>query len=382
MLALSLSLAAFVAWLGVLLLPSRPYTTRERIEADAGAEPTGLGRVAVLIPARNEAAHIARTLTGLAAQGEDLEVLIVDDESTDGTGDIARELARDLEGRLRIRVLSGTALPAGWGGKLWALQQGLEQVEREFTLLLDADIELAPGLLPSMLARAERSDAALVSVMAELRCRSFWERLLVPPFIFFFKLLYPFARVNEPSAPTAAAAGGSILVRTSVLLAVGGFEAIRGALIDDCSLAALVKRSGQAIWLGLSHSVRSTRAYPSLASFAHMVTRTAFTQLRYSLLLLLAVTALMLLLFVWPLIALVTGLASMPLAAATVAAALAIAAMCLTYLPTVRFYGLTPAWTLTLPAAATLFLAMTWGSALNYWRGLRAEWKDRAYASE
>ena len=376
---IALVAGALVAWLAVLCLPSRPYSTRERFEpaASPGAE---LGAVTVLIPARNEEATLGCVLDALACQGAGLEVVVVDDQSTDSTSALCRERAAQLAsagaGRfpLSIRVVEGAELPTGWGGKLWALQQGLAAVERPYTVLLDADIELAPGVLAGLLDLSRRRDAALVSVMATLNCESAWERLLVPAFVFFFKLLYPFSRVNERGSSTAAAAGGCILARSAVLREAGAFAAIRSALIDDCSLAGLIKRRGHALWLGLSHSVLSLRSYRNLADFWAMVSRTAFTQLGYSAPLLLLTAVVMVVLFVMPLVGLVT---SSPLLAA--GSALALAAMAGAYAPVVRFYKLSPAWALTLPFAAVLLLAMTIDSAANYWRGMRAEWKDRAY---
>src|SRR5690606_23597544 len=240
-------------------------------------------------------------------------------------------------------------------------------------LLLDADIELAPGMITALVAHARRTGAAAVSIMATLHCRSVAEKLLAPPFVFFFKLIYPFALAASPRSRVAAAAGGCILVRADVLRGIGAFETLRDALIDDCTLAAKLKAGGHGIWIGMSRSVRSLRAY-GLGDFWRMVSRTAFTQLRYSAWRLAATTAAMLIVFVAPIAALLTG--SMPAAAAGAAA---LAAMAAAYLPTVRFYGLPAAWALTLPAAAALFLGMTWDSALGYWRGVRAEWKNRAY---
>ena len=365
--------------MGVLLLPSQPHRTRERIDAIDAIDATqiDLSEIAVLIPARNEAVTIERTLTALAYQGQRLKVLVVDDESTDETAIICAAVAKRISATTAVEILRGASLPAGWGGKVWAVQQGFSQVERPYTLLLDADVELAPGVLSSLLRQARTTDSALVSLMATLRCESFWERLLVPPFIFFFKLLYPFACVNDKRRGTAAAAGGCMLVETEVLREIDAFSSIRGALIDDCSLAKLVKQHGHGVWLGLSRSVRSLRAYVDFADFAQMVKRTAFTQLRYSSLMLLLVTATMLAVFLVPFLGL--GLAT---GYARLLGGLAIIAMYSAYVPTLKFYGISYLWLLTLPVAGMLFLVMTWGSALNYWRGVRAEWKDRAYAVE
>ena len=245
-------------------------------------------------------------------------------------------------------------------------------------LLLDADIELAPRLVPALLAKMRERDATLVSLMAELHCATFWERLLAPAFVFFFKLLYPFAWSNDAAKATAAAAGGCMLVRTEALRQIGGFAAIRGALIDDCTLAAALKRHRPPIWLGMTHSVRSLRVYASLGDFWSMVARSAFTQLRYSTVWLVVATALLMLTLLAPPAGLAVGLAAAePRLALTAAAAwLAIAAA---YWPVVSFYRLPAAWAATLPVAAALFLAMTWSSAVGYWRGTRASWKARDY---
>src|SRR5690606_1114567 len=371
MMLTAFSFAALAAWLGVLLVPWQPHRVRERLEASP--ERPVLSDVTVLIPARNEAEVIGRTLAALAEQGTGLDVVVVDDESDDGTAEIVRSEAARLG--LDLRVVAGRPRPPGWSGKLWALEQGLAEVRRPLVLLLDADIELAPGMIAALVEKARDTRAAAVSIMATLHCRSLAERLLAPPFAVFFKLISPFALAALPRSRVAAAAGGCILARTDALRGIGAFEALRDALIDDCTLAARLKANGQRIWIGMSRSVRSLRAY-DLRDFWRMVSRTAFTQLRYSVSLLAATTAAMLLVFVVPIVALFSG--SAPAAAAGVAA---LAAMAGAYFPTVRFYGLPAAWTLTLPAAAVLFLGMTWDSALGYWRGVRAHWKNRAYST-
>jgi len=377
-----LAAAALAAWLGVLLLPSAPWRTRERLVVSArlpGGDPdqVDLSNVTVLIPARNESAEIAATLRGLTGQGKHLEVFVIDDQSDDGTAESARRANAEFAEPLDLRLIDGRDLPPGWGGKLWALDQGLARVERDFCLLLDAEIVLDAGVIGTLLRKADKENRAMVSVMARLRCDNGWEKLLVPPFIFFFKLLYPFAKVNNPHRRTAAAAGGCILIETEVLRGIGGFAAIRDALIDDCTLAARVKQSGRSIWLGLSDSVTSGRAYPDLRSFRNMVTRTAFTQLRYSAVLLGVVVAVMAVVFIAPLLALAAS--SGPVGVA--AGAGAYAAMSAAYWPTIRFYRLSALWVFTLPVAGVLFLAMTVESALRYWRGVTAEWKGRTYDS-
>jgi hopene-associated glycosyltransferase HpnB len=384
MLLAFLAATALLAWLAVLLAPWQPHRTRERLEADTSA-PRDLADVSVLIPARDEGGVIARTLAALRDQGDGLEVIVVDDQSSDDTAAICARAAKakDAPDAFTVRVLAGAALPAGWAGKLWALEQGLKLVARPYALLLDADIELAPGTVRALRLRAAQRGAALVSVMAELHCEGIAEKLLTPAFVLFFKLLYPFALANDPRRRTAAAAGGCMLVRTDDLRALGGFAAIRGALIDDCALAAALKRAGGATWLGLSHSVRSLRAY-GFRDFWRMVSRSAFTQLRYSTLWLLAATVAMGITLLGPPAVLAAALLS-PGAVAwpfgVSAAVLGWLAMGAVYWPVVRFYRLRPPWALGLPLAGALFLAMTWDSAFGYWRGTRATWKNRSYAS-
>jgi hopene-associated glycosyltransferase HpnB len=374
-LALVGSALALAAWLCVLVAPYQPHRVRERLEANAEAS-DDLGSVTAIVPARDEAELIGRTIAALAQQGRGLTVVVVDDQSSDDTRGAATRAA--AQSGLALRVVDGRPLPDGWAGKLWALEQGLTVADRPHVLLLDADIELAPRTVPALLAKLRERDATLVSLMAELTCETFWERLLSPAFVFFFKLLYPFARSNDAAKATAAAAGGCMLVRTDALRQIGGFAAIRGALIDDCTLAAALKRHRPPIWIGMTHSVRSLRAYPTLDDFWSMVARSAFTQLRYSAWWLLLATAMMIVTLLAPIAGVLAGAATgdVRLALTAGAAWLAIAA---TYWPVVSFYRLPPAWAATLPLAAALFLAMTWSSAIGYWRGTRARWKARDY---
>ncbi|MBS1211737.1 MAG: glycosyltransferase [Proteobacteria bacterium] len=360
---------AALIWIIILVLPWRPWRNGEILDPrlDPDAE---LGDVTVVIPARDEAEVIASTLGGLAMQGRSMKVILVDDGSTDGTVSVARQ----VQG-LNLTVVQGEPLPEAWSGKLWALEQGLRKVSTTYTLLLDADIQLAPGTVDALLAHARESGRALVSVMASLRMEAFWEKLLMPAFIYFFKLLYPFRLSNSADRRFAAAAGGCILVETRVLREIGGFAAIRGALIDDCSLARKVKQAGHRTWIGQSRSVVSLRRYETLDPIWEMVARTAFTQLHYSGWLLTVCTALMALMFWAP----IAGLfAADPLVVAV--AGVGFGGMALAYLPTLQFYGRHPAWALTMPVIAALYLAMTWTSALRYWRGERSRWKNRTYS--
>ena len=361
------SLGAAALWLAVLLAPWRPWSTRERLEpaADGGA-PDVFDDVCALVPARDEALLIEDTVHALSAQG--VPVVVIDDQSADDTAARARRAGA-------AQVLASGPLPEGWTGKLWALEQGFHTTRSPWLLLVDADILLAPGTVSALRAQLRRSGAQLASLVAEPGLHSVWERLLLPAFVYFFKLLYPFRLSNAGSRYVAAAAGGCVLLERRVLERIGGFEALRGAIIDDCTLARLARDAGFYTWIGLTRAATSRRAGATLASIWEMVARTAFTQLRYSSLWLVACTLLMLLAFVAP----VAGLFA-PEPAARTAAAVAGATLCATYVPLLRYYGMNPLRALTLPFAAGLFLAMTWTSALRYWRGTRSIWKGRVYA--
>ena len=276
----------------------------------------------------------------------------------------------------RLLVLQGAPRPAGWSGKLWAVHQGVQATTADRILLTDADILHDPAHLATLIGKLEADKLDLVSEMVELRCTSLAERALVPAFVFFFQLLYPFARVNDPSARTAAAAGGTVLLRRSALARIGGIASLRGALIDDVALAAAIKPGGP-IWLGHSRLARSLRPYPGAIDIWRMVARTAYVQLRFSPVLL-AGTVLGLAL-VWlapPLLALFgTGPARW-------IAALTWAASAASYLPTLRRFRLSPLWALALPGIATFYLAATIGSALDHHRGRGVIWKRRAYTGQ
>jgi hopene-associated glycosyltransferase HpnB len=355
-------------WVGLLLVPWRPWSTREHLEADRHAmSAADFGEITVLIPARNEAEMIGATLAALQVQAARLNVVVIDDQSGDATAQTAAAFPN-------TRVISGLPLPDGWAGKLWALEQGLAHVHTAMTLLLDADIQLQPGLLGSLLEHKRREGRHLVSLMADLRRISFWDRLLLPVFVYYFKLLYPFSLSNSRSRHIAAAAGGCVLMDTQVLRQVGAFASLRGALIDDCALARQVKNAGYSTWLGLSRDVVSVRPYGSLTSVHDMVARSAFTQLGYSTLLLVVVTVVFALAYGLPFV-LLGSVHAWPLGL------VAWAAMTLSYMPVLRYYRMSPLWALLLPLSAVLYLGMTWSSAFRYWRGIRSSWKGRTYGA-
>ncbi|WP_031432939.1 glycosyltransferase [Methylomarinum vadi] len=367
-----LSALAVLIWGITLLLPWQPWRSREVLQPEDFDEDYDLSDITVVIPARDEAGVIAETLASLKQQGRGLKVIVVDDESSDGTADIAR--ASGLAG---LKVIESAPLPAGWTGKLWAQEQGLSHVETGLTLLLDADIALRPGMIKGLKQKYLAGDVQFISLMAVLRFDSFWEKVLMPAFIYFFKMIYPFALANEPSSKMAAAAGGCILVETEALRKIGGMASIRDAVIDDCTLAKTIKNSGYNTWIGLTHGVISQRPYGNLAEIWQMVARTAYTQLNYSLLLLLACTFLMLLLYWWPLLALFYFSGE-----ALVLNLFSLFLMMLMVWPTLRFYSFNPLWALLMPAVACLYLMMTWTSAIRYWRGERSRWKGRSYLTE
>ena len=371
------ALPGLFIWSLVLCLPWRPWSTRESLNAitDNSNKPD-LSQITVLIPARNEAEVIAETLAALKLQDESLKIVLIDDQSDDDTSDIASQA-----GLNNLKVITGQPLPDGWSGKLWALEQGRKHVDTDTILLLDADITLAPGTLASLLQKLNSEQLDLVSLMAFLRMKSFWEIFLMPAFIYFFKLLYPFQLSNASSDRllskyVAAAAGGCILVRRGMLDKIGGFNTLKDALIDDCTLARKIKTNGGRIWVGLTHSALSHRQYNSLQTIWDMVARTAYTQLRYSPILLLLCTLTMLIVFVFPLVSLF-----LPGLTFKLIGLLTILIMVVTYLPILKFYGRHPAWSITLPLIGVLYLLMTWTSALRHISGSGSSWKQRQYSS-
>jgi hopene-associated glycosyltransferase HpnB len=377
---LALALFSLAIWLYLLLGRGFFWLVGEEAPSRLGREDRSGGwpSVAAIVPARNEAAVVGDAIASLLAQvypGR-FSVVLVDDHSEDGTADLARATAARLGKGALLRVVGAGALPPGWTGKLWALSEGVRQIEAagetpDLFLFTDADIAHHPENLRELAARLLAEDRDLVSLMVLLNCRSVAERFLIPAFVFYFAMLYPFAWSNDRRRRTAAAAGGCVLMRAGAWQRIGGFAAIRGALIDDCALAKAVKSTGGAIWLGLTRKTRSLRAYAGIAEIWRMVARSAYAQLRYSPLLLagtvagLAVTYL-----VPPALLLASGWTAL-------AAGLAWSAMSLAYLPMLRFYGLSPLWAPLLPAISLVYLAATVDSARRHWQGAGGEWKGR-----
>lgn len=364
-----LAVSSLLIWSLVIMLPWRSWSTRERLDSSIAA-PTDLSDVTVLIPARDEADTIAVVLESVYQQGDGLNVVLVDDQSSDTTRDVARTFERR-----GLQLVTGTPLPDGWAGKLWALEQGRQYLKTPYTLLLDADIKLTPGILATLRDKVMTEGLQFVSLMACLRMQTFWERLLLPAFIYFFKMIYPFRLSNNPRVKRiAAAAGGCIFMQTSVLQQIGGFATVRDALIDDCALVAKIKAAGFHTWIGLTHSVISMRPYDRLGAIWNMVARSAYTQLHYSMLLLMLTTAIFFIAFFWPLI----GLFSLKPEIITCSVA-AILLMMAAYIPILRYYRVPVYYAIMMPFIGSLFLAMTWTSALRYWSGRRSLWKGRVY---
>ncbi len=350
--------------------------------------------ICAIVPARNEALMLPQSLQSLLTQTYPgcLRVMLVDDQSTDGTADVAQQTAQICQAEERLQILITEPLPTGWSGKLWAVHQGIECITQcsqelpDYFLLTDADILHDPGNLEQLVTKAERAHLDLVSLMVLLRCKSFWEKLLIPAFVFFFQKLYPFPWVNQPQHSMAAAAGGCILVRREVLMAVGGIEVIRKALIDDCALGAAIKSHRDAqgqtsrIWLGLTQTTTSLRPYPSLQTIWEMVARTAFTQLGYSFALLFLSLVGMTLLYALPPVGLLLGGATGHREIA-IPFGIAWALMTIAYWPTIRLYKLSPLWALTLPLVGVLYTLMTLDSAVQHIQGRGGAWKGRVYST-
>ncbi|MGI8841769.1 MAG: glycosyltransferase [Caulobacteraceae bacterium] len=370
----AVSVAALAAWLYLLFGRGMFWLARERDDREPAAiAPATWPSVTAVVPARDEADVIARSIGSLLAQDYpgDFRIVLVDDNSTDGTASVARALG----GGGRLEVGAGAPLPAGWTGKLWAVSKGIERApDADYLLLTDADIAHARDNVRRLVERAEAGGLVLASLMARLTVETWAERLLIPAFVFFFAMLYPFAWVNDPARRTAAAAGGCMLVRREALAAAGGIAAIRGEIIDDCALAARMKTRGP-IWLGLTDRAASLRPYQTLGQIGRMVARSAYAQLRFS---------------PWRLAATVVGMAVVYAAppllalfgagAARWVAAAAWLVMALAFQPMLRFYRRSPLWGLALPAIGAHYGAFTVQSAVDTWRGRGGMWKGRAQA--
>jgi hopene-associated glycosyltransferase HpnB len=337
-------------------------------------------RVIAVVPARNESASIEAVIRALAVQdyAGEFSVVVVDDHSDDGTAEAAHRAAAAADAASRVRVTSAPELIGGWTGKLWALNAGVNESaadRSEFFWFTDADVVHAPDVLRRLVSRTEADALDLTSLMVLLRAKTFAERLLIPAFLYFFLMLYPPKWTAGHNAKTAGAAGGCVLLRRVALERAGGLAAISSEVIDDCALARAVKQSGGTVWMGLTRASKSLRSYEDFSEIRDMIARTAFTQLRYSAILLAGTFVAMILTFVLPVaLTFSTNLRVWPFA---------LAAWCLmtaSFLPTVTFYRLRPIWAPLLPLAALFYTYATCLSAVRYRMGRGGQWKGRSLA--
>jgi hopene-associated glycosyltransferase HpnB len=368
---------SLLIWVYLLLAHGR-FWQIQRLIAPTPAAATSPLRIAAIIPARDEAEVVGRSVTSLLSQagGHAIDIFLVDDASSDGTAQVAHEAAQTAGKSEQIMVIEGRPLAPGWSGKLWAVQQGVEQARQmsaDFFLLTDADIFHAPENVATLVAIAQSRSFDLVSLMVKLHCRTLAEKALIPAFVFFFLKLYPPQWISNPGRRMAGAAGGSILIRPDSLERAGGIEAIRGEVIDDCALARRVKASGGRVWLGLADATKSIRPYGTFAEIGRMISRGAFSQLKHSIwmlgLALLGLTATYLL-PPW------LAIFSRRLAPALLGAA-AWLLMSICFFPTVRFYRLSPLWVLALPVISIFYMGAAIHSAIRFWSGRGGEWKGR-----
>ncbi|WP_238569015.1 glycosyltransferase [Xenococcus sp. PCC 7305] len=338
-----------------------------------------------IVPARNEAEVISDSLSSLLKQNYpgEFNIVLVDDQSSDQTIPVAQETTQNLNCLDKLHIAKGKNLPAGWKGKIWAIAQGVDyisaqNIKPDYFLLTDGDIQHDQHNLQKLVGFAEVKQLDLVSLMVLLRCQSFWEKLLIPAFVFFFEKLYPFDWVNNPQKSIAAAAGGCILIRRQTLETIGGIAAIKDALIDDCSLAQKVKAQNYKIWLGLTSTNISLRPYDDLKSIWDMVARSAYTQLDYSVWLLITAVIGMIILYLSSPIALIIGIIYQSFAIACFGMGIWLL-MAIAYFPTIKLYQLSPWWCFTLPVIAFLYVLMTVDSARKHWLGQGENWKGRIY---
>lgn len=333
--------------------------------------------IAAVVPARDEADVVGECIMSLLKQnGTRIHIFLVDDASSDGTAAVALQAAEAAGKAGQLTVIQGSALPAGWSGKLWAVQQGVERarsIHPDYLLLTDADILHHPENVGTLIATAESGNYDLVSLMVKLHCTTFAERALIPAFVFFFLMLYPPSWIADPRRTTAGAAGGCILIRPQALETAGGIAAIRREIIDDCALARAVKSSGGRVWLGLTSETLSIRGYGSFANIGRMISRAAFNQLHHSAGLLLATVLGLLIVYLSPPLLLLFSHQLVP----SLLGAASWLLMSVCFLPLIRLYRLNPLWSLALPAIAVFYMGATLHSAFKFWFGKGGEWKGR-----
>ena len=380
------SLSLFI-WLFLLLFWGGFWRADRRIDNESERTLAMYPTVWAIVPARNEAEVIATSLTSLLNQNYPgkLKIVLVDDNSSDCTSEIAQATAKTCKEPERLKIIAGKPLVQGWKGKLWAMHQGISYAQAQtpppaYFLFTDADIQHDPDNLRQLVTKAEQENLDLVSLMVLLSCQSFWEKLLIPAFVFFFQKLYPFSWVNDSGKAIAAAAGGCILISNEALSKIGGIAAIRDALIDDCSLAHAIKSQGSNIWLGLSETTQSLRGYDNLKAIWDTIARTAYNQLGYSPLLLIGTVIGMTLVYLVAPICLILGILTGNWAIVAISVSTWLL-MIIAYLPTIKLYKLSLVWAIVLPAIAFLYTLMTIDSAVKHYQGRGGAWKGRTYSS-
>ncbi|NET70201.1 MAG: glycosyltransferase [Sphaerospermopsis sp. SIO1G2] len=385
-LILGLMILSLIIWLCLILFWGQFWRVDQQLQIESSTC-TKFPTVCIIVPARNEAEVITVSLRSLLLQDYpgNFQVLLVDDQSTDETASLAVEISEEFDQTAKLKIIVSKDLPPGWTGKLWAMEQGFQQINQlyqndypDYILFTDADIEHHISNLSQLVNKAETDNLDLVSLMVKLRCQSFWEQLLIPAFVFFFQKLYPFRWVNNPEKATAAAAGGCILINREMLTKIGGLSIIKTALIDDCSLAEAVKSHQGKIWLGLTSTTSSLRPYESLQSIWNMVARTAYTQLYYSPFLLVSSVLGMVIVYILPILGIFLGL----LLGNWLITLLGLCTwllMIFAYFPIIFFYQVPLLFTLCLPIIALFYTCMTIDSAKRHWQGVGGAWKGRFY---
>ena len=335
-------------------------------------------RVCVIIPARNEEKYIEETLESLKNQDiKALHTIVVNDNSTDNTKKVLKNFSRNYK---NLKILNGKKLPSGWVGKVWALKQGVDEANKgdfEYYLFIDSDIHLNRGIIKNSIKFLEDKDLVMVSLMAKLSSKYFWERMLIPPFIFFFQKLFPFGRVNDQQDGISAAAGGFILCKSQIFKQKNWYDSIKNKVIDDCNIAKIIKNKG-AIWLGLTNLVKSRRTYQSLNEIWKMVSRTAFEQLNFSIITLIICCLGMFLIYLTPYIFLAISVFTLKKQLMIISLS-TIFLITLAFFPVMKFYKVSKKYLIFIPFFSSLYIIMTCSSAINHYSKKGNKWKGRSY---
>lgn len=335
-------------------------------------------KICVIIPARNEEKYIKETLLSIKNQNiSTLHTLVVNDNSTDSTQKVLKNFKRDYK---NLKILNGKKLPQGWVGKVWALKQGVDEANKrnfDYYLFIDSDIHLNKGVVTKSVNFLEDKNLVMFSLMAKLNSKYFWEKLLIPPFIFFFQKIFPFGRVNDSKDQVSAAAGGFILCKSKIFKEKNWYESIKNKVIDDCNIARFFKKKGN-IWLGLTNLVKSRRTYQNLNEIWKMVSRTAFEQLNFSIIILLICCLGMFVIYLTPYILLTIAAFHLEISLMIINL-LTIFLITLVFIPTMKFYRVGEKYLAFIPLFSFLYIMMTCSSAINHYSKKGNIWKGRSY---